>query len=298
MNSKVLCLYLLAILACAALSSGAGGADATNEEASRAINESYSIIQEMTGKNFPTSFINDTLAEAKRVFEQARYAQIARGEINATPSEKAAAFRAGELVDLEGANYSAVIALTEKISGRRDEAYNLSDSISALGIVIANYYASLPPQAIGEAEPKSQLEKAKQAFREDRFDDAKSLLADARSSLDSEKSSRTVLNILKENTGSFVQKNLLQIAATIAVLSLLGFVLVTVAGRMRLKSRIRKMNAEEMALQGLMKKAQGERFIEKKISGIVYDIRMKKYTERLQEIKETLPVLESRLRRK
>ena len=44
-----------------------------------------------------------------------------------------------------------------------------------------------------------------------------------------------------------------------------------------------------------MKKAQTERFKENKISGLVYNIRMEKYQEKLQKIKEELPVLENRL---
>jgi len=57
------------------------------------------------------------------------------------------------------------------------------------------------------------------------------------------------------------------------------------------------MKTEEQVLTNLMKKAQTERFKENKISEFVYNIRMKKYQERLQEIKEELPVLEERLRK-
>lgn len=61
--------------------------------------------------------------------------------------------------------------------------------------------------------------------------------------------------------------------------------------------KIRKMNTEEKVLNNLMKKTQTEIFKDNKISGLVYNIRMKKYEERLQEIKEELPVLEERLKR-
>ena len=57
------------------------------------------------------------------------------------------------------------------------------------------------------------------------------------------------------------------------------------------------MKTEEQVLNDLMKKTQEERFKENRISGLVYNIRMKKYEERLQEIKEELPVLEERLKR-
>jgi len=45
-----------------------------------------------------------------------------------------------------------------------------------------------------------------------------------------------------------------------------------------------------------MKKTQTERFKEK-ISGLVYNIRMKKYHEKLDRTKEELQVLEERLKR-
>ena len=56
------------------------------------------------------------------------------------------------------------------------------------------------------------------------------------------------------------------------------------------------MKTEEQVLNDLMKKTQTERFKENKISGLVYNIRMKKYEEKLQQIKEELPVVEERLK--
>ena len=50
------------------------------------------------------------------------------------------------------------------------------------------------------------------------------------------------------------------------------------------------------SLINLMKKTQTERFKEK-ISGLVYNIRMKKYHEKLDRTKEELQVLEERLKR-
>ena len=55
------------------------------------------------------------------------------------------------------------------------------------------------------------------------------------------------------------------------------------------------MIIEREVLQGLMKKCQTERFKEGRISALVYNIRMKKYGERLEEIKQILPVLEMRM---
>ena len=62
-----------------------------------------------------------------------------------------------------------------------------------------------------------------------------------------------------------------------------------------LKRKIRNLKAEEKILMALMKRTQIERFKQNKISGLVYNIRMKKFEEKLNRIKEDLPVLEKRL---
>lgn len=62
-----------------------------------------------------------------------------------------------------------------------------------------------------------------------------------------------------------------------------------------MKRKIKKMKIERRVLVDLMKKTQIERFKENKISELVYNIRMKKYKEKLQNIKQELPVLEKRI---
>jgi len=57
------------------------------------------------------------------------------------------------------------------------------------------------------------------------------------------------------------------------------------------------MKAEKGVLLSLMKKTQVERFKKNKISELIYKIRIKKYGEKFQKIKQTLPVLEKRLKK-
>jgi uncharacterized protein (DUF2164 family) len=65
--------------------------------------------------------------------------------------------------------------------------------------------------------------------------------------------------------------------------------------RKLLKKKIHKLKVEQKIVVGLLKKTQIERFKQNKISGLVYNIRMKKFEEKLNTIKEDLPVLEKRL---
>jgi len=61
-----------------------------------------------------------------------------------------------------------------------------------------------------------------------------------------------------------------------------------------LKKNVTKMKQERNALMGLMKKIQTDRFKKNIISGLVYNISVKKYKERLHDIKQELQVLEDR----
>ena len=58
------------------------------------------------------------------------------------------------------------------------------------------------------------------------------------------------------------------------------------------------MRAEEKALNRLLIRAQKDRFKKGSISGLTYNIRIRKYKERVQEIKEVLPVLEAKSKKK
>ncbi len=55
------------------------------------------------------------------------------------------------------------------------------------------------------------------------------------------------------------------------------------------------MKVESRVLVDLMKQAQNKRFKDNKISALVYKARIKKYKERLREIKGQLPVYKARL---
>lgn len=65
----------------------------------------------------------------------------------------------------------------------------------------------------------------------------------------------------------------------------------------RLLKRIKRMEHEEKAINGLMRKTQIARFKLNTISGIVYNIRMDKYKSRLNKIQEDLPVLRDLVRK-
>ena len=62
-----------------------------------------------------------------------------------------------------------------------------------------------------------------------------------------------------------------------------------------LNKRIKDMNVEKDVLTELMKKAQSDYYSKGIIPKQTYEIKLSKYKERMQQIKQELPVVESRL---
>ena len=62
-----------------------------------------------------------------------------------------------------------------------------------------------------------------------------------------------------------------------------------------IERKIKKLKLEQSVLINLIKEAQYKRFKTKEIPEIIYNIRMNKYNNRIDEIKSILPVLEPKL---
>jgi len=88
----------------------------TEEQALNSLIESEQIIEKMIENDFPISFMEDTVLIAEKVFEQAQYAEILRGEVNSSKAEKLEAQNKLELIDWEEINYGDVIFYTAVFS--------------------------------------------------------------------------------------------------------------------------------------------------------------------------------------
>ena len=167
-------------------------------------------------------------------------------------------------------------------------------SFSILGAIIGD---TVEYEGISE-KTKEILIQAKTAFNEERYDDAESLIKEYENNLEKEKAEYSMLNTLQRGTKNFFQRNWQYILITLLVGGLLILFISSKTKKLFLKKKIRRMQTEKLVLIDLLKKAQRERYKENKISGLVYNIRMQKYKERLEEIKEKLPVLEKNLKNK
>ncbi|MFA5084590.1 MAG: hypothetical protein WC475_04415 [Candidatus Paceibacterota bacterium] len=259
-------------------------ATVTKEMAVQAINESERIISEMKGGNFSTAHAEDNLLEARRVLKQAEYADILRNE-SLSYDEKKEAMDALSLIDWRNLSYADVLQYTDSVKNIEEKALLISDMI---------FVAESKAQALSP-ETLKILDDAKTAFSEERYNDAEKILDDFEKAAEKEKAENSSMSAMAKGAQRFLRKYWIHTIVVLAVLAVLGCFILKKIRKKRLAEKIRKMKAEEQALNGLMKKTQTERFKKNEISGLVYGIRMKRYQKRLQEIKEELPVLESGL---
>jgi hypothetical protein len=276
----------------------------TKEIAMQAINECEAIIEEMKSNNFSIVYIKDSLIEAKLAFERAKYAEILRGEVNATEDEKKEARESLKLVKWQDIVYKDVLAYTEDIQKRKRTAFLLLDKINVEENNLKQDEAELKSaglfssqQVVISNETGSILLQAKLAFSEERYNDAEKLLENFKIQVEKEKAQTSTLSGIKKGAKNFFQRYWIYIIILLIIFGVFGYFAYKKYEKKILKNKIRKMKTEEQVLNELMKKAQTERYKENKISGLVYNIRMKKYGERLEEIKEELPVLKDRLKK-
>ena len=293
--------------------------DLTNvsrELALEELEEGRRIVDEMVERELPFVLMNDTLLAAGRLFEQAEYANILRGDINATAENISEAKEALRLLDWEEIDYDDVVVYINSIRERRDRTFGIYDSLinakvslsmdkdlkkTITGNVVLNEGVDeltgedvfLSGEGMDE-RTKELFNDASVAFYDDR-DEAVDLLMELGDHIEAERIEFVRAGTFKSGLVDFIKENWRFVLFFLLILGVMGIVFYAGFNRRMLSDKINKMELEEKTLLTLMKKVQSDRFKSDKISELIYNIRMKKYEERLTDIKTRLPVLKSKL---
>jgi hypothetical protein len=97
---------------------------------------------------------------------------------------------------------------------------------------------------------------------------------------------------------SFLEKNWRETIMIAALAFVCGYFGWRTYNIRRIENKLKKLKIEKESLTNLMKKAQVQRYEKGKLSALIYNMRMEKYSKRLNEIKGNIPVLEAMLERK
>jgi hypothetical protein len=273
--------------------------NATKGAAFDAILKAEDDIIEMEASNFTLTYVNDTLIAAKKAFSGDNYTDLLEkvGMINETSKrEKArelliAAQQALTTKEEIKVNYEEVLRLTSIISERKAKAFFIGDSLKALDVKVKEYKSSGVETSKGE----SLIGDARLAFIEDRYTDAEAFVDDADKSLDSSKAETSLVNVAKNASIGFFERNWRW------MLVILAFLLVAFLSTFRMFSgliarrRLKGLKEQKNMVLDMVKEAQLERFEEGRTSSFVYGIKMDKYRDKLARINMEIKVLESRL---
>jgi len=240
--------------------------NATSTEAVQAIAQAEKDMKEMQDAGFGIVFINDTLLEA-------------RNALNKT-------------------DYELVIEKTRLISERKLQAYNISDSLRALELGIKE----LEALNLNISKVRELLNKSMTTFQEERYEEAEELIEEAYAELNSKRAEATIVQVriraVRENIISFVRENWLHLIIGIASSSAIGYIIYNRIMIIRTKNQIKDLGIEQEVLKNLMKRAQSDYFQKRTLTRGSYEIKIKKYKERMLETKELLPVLKARVEKK
>jgi hypothetical protein len=244
-------------------------ADITQEEALDEIEDGELIMESLIQEGFSVNAINDSLNQAKWLFN--------RVEENAT-----------------GFYYEDILEYIEEIETREDQAYDLLDRIRALELKIEEY------EVIGVDinESRNLLQEINDAFGNERYNEAEEFLDETNFILETARGEVTALRVLAKSGKSFFVKNWYKLIILIGVIGIIFTIGWRKIRKKIIKNKIKKLKAEEVSLVNLIKKIQKARYQDKTLPASVYNIRLERYSERITEIKHTLPVLEKALKKK
>lgn len=265
----------------------------TREDAVSAIGQAELDIGEMRDEGFSVSSPNDSLVAARLALERADFAELIRTTPTGTLAAKARAALQG--MNYEGFTYDAVLEHTRAIAERKRQAYAILDAIRAAELKMDAYNESR--SMIDTSGAETLLKNARAAFEKERYGEAENLLSAASLELENKKAEITITRVLVRSGQGFIEKNWPQLSAATAVLGAFAAIGWKAAGRRRLQKRLRKLKVERLALTRLMKQNQVARFKNGTISGLAYTVKQDRYNNRLNEIRQTIPVVEAMLKK-
>ncbi|MBU2560333.1 hypothetical protein KKA03_05510 [archaeon] len=235
----------------------------TAEDASNAISQAEKDVQEMQELGLGVAYVSDVLIEAQAALQSKEYARV--------------------------------LEKTDEIDKSKQHAYKIIDSLRALELKIEE----IDRRGLDVAEAETLFDAASSSFQNEDYDRAEELIFQANGHLNRVEAEYTLLNArynaARDNTVSYINRHRQQILITAAALVFVGLVSHHRIRIIRTRRRLKDLELEKAVMANLIKKTQTDYFQKRAILRETYDARIKKYRERVLEIKETMPILQAKL---
>jgi len=252
-------------------------------------------IEDMSNFNLSTYFVRDLLLKAKRSFIGGNTSLLNEDIKKEKDLLKKAyleslliVFRETPVYEIEKLDYSETIKLTRTINLKKQEAYDILDALNLLKEKEKSYRERIDTSKILEL-----IEQAEISLREERYEDAESYLKETDTKLEESNLQYYKIKTLINSSKNFFVRNWWQSLSVLLLIIIITPFLLKKIKIVRTKNRLNSLRTELKKLDDLIKSLQKDYFEGSNISKNTYEIRMNKYRERINEIKHTIPVLES-----
>jgi len=249
--------------------------------ASLCINDSYKIMDKLSGEGFAVKRINDTIKSAEQVFA----AQI-------TLKSKARNY-----------DFSPIIVSCDEIKSLSEDAFKARDEISSL----MKFYEDSITEKMNSSSIDAVILEIQGEMKDERYEKVAPLVDKAYSEIINVQSAYTALNVFYQSTATgikafFGAKNrLFQIPNWAVILIFAALFLVTYfIYRIKisiwiLNRKIEKLKIRKGTIKNLVMKTQKDYFQTGRISEGDYNIKVKKFAELIRDIDRQIPLLQEEL---
>ncbi len=251
-----------------------------------------SDIAELKTRNLTTFYVQDLLYQAQRSYIGHLSQQLLQDEKQMQGDEKEYINKLYAIsqrippYEVEQQNLSRVEEYTQQIAHTKEKIYDVSDSISVLEREILN----LKSKKANVVQAEATLERAKEEFSKERYDDSIALLRETVTRLQESKSELTRVKALLVLSRSFVERNWIAILIIIGLILVLVNPAVNAVQRVIAKRKVIELKEELKTVQSLIVRAQEDCFKYKKITPDTYKILEGRYRAKIASIREEIPI--------
>ncbi len=244
-----------------------GAQNVTNSEqaALEAIDQAETVMNELSANNLNVIYFNDTIILMRSSLEQG--------------------------------NYDNVIRKLNELTQRREQAYQIFDSLRSLELRIED----LENMSLNMTEANELFNESLVHFENERYNDALKTIDKTNEKIaEIESNAATIGALIKAESrilSVYVREHIIEISTLAIIIALILFFSYRRIALKINKDELEDMKIELSVIRRLMKNAQKERYVEGSASKDDYDIRMDKYKDRMLELKRQMPVTRSRIKK-
>ncbi|HLC67367.1 MAG TPA: LamG-like jellyroll fold domain-containing protein [archaeon] len=235
---------------------------AADASASAALETAQIRIDEMKQMELPITRANDTLAEAKVLFDKGDY-----------------------MASLSMSNY------VETIKDMAVEDYNLIDTAESK-------IEEAKLSGIDVAEEEAAFSRALEMFESELFEDSKAALIGVVNSIDEKEASHSLGGVLaassRGNVLSYIYENRSSIGLTGLIVTIGAIIITKITESPRRKIKIRRLNAKKIRIEDSIKALQKRYFDERNMTKTEYMLQLRKYRGDMAVVKKNIEVLSKR----